>query len=57
MKNNKKNVRYYVSKDGGKLLKKYKDGRTSEVHVDYRTTVANKIDNNKIMTILIILFT
>jgi hypothetical protein len=42
-----KNVRYYVSKDGGKLLKKYKDGRTSEVHVDYRSTVANKIYDDK----------
>ena len=42
-----KNVRYYVSKDGGKLLKKYKDGRTAEVHVDYRSTVANKIYDDK----------
>jgi len=43
-----KNVRYYISNDGGRLLKYYTDGRMSDVHVDYKTTVANKIDNSKI---------
>lgn len=43
-----KNIRYYVSTDGGRLLKYYNDGRTSDVHVKYKTTIANKIDNNKI---------
>jgi hypothetical protein len=42
-----KNTRYYVSTNGGRLLKYYSDGRTSDIHVNYKVSVANKIDNNK----------
>jgi len=42
-----KNVRYYISNNGGRLLKYYNDGRKSDVHVDYKVTVFNKYSNEK----------
>lgn len=37
-----KNIRYYISTNGGRLLKYYNDGRKSDVHVKYKVTVFNK---------------
>lgn len=42
-----KNIRYYISNDGGRLLKYYSDGRTSDVHVRSKVTIANKIEKDK----------